>query len=142
MADGTQVLGEVGDAADLVFVPIHHGCVNLEWQPDGLAGLDPRKGLLKGSLDAAELVVTGPVEAVDGDAHCAGSRFLEALCRRHVDERAVGAEHRAQALGAGVCHQLEDVAAHEWLSAGEDHHLEARVCYLVDHALGFFCSEL
>ena len=77
MGDSANLLGEVGDGAHLIAVPIDHGGVQLEGQAGALAGLDAGQGERMGVRKAAELVVLGGIQAVHGDAHggCAGLPF-------------------------------------------------------------------
>ena len=79
------------------------------------------------------------VEAVDADAHGARAGFLELSRDLVSDQRAVAAEHGAQALSCSVRHELEDVVAHKGLAAAEDHDLEAGARDLLDHRLALDC---
>ena len=78
------------------------------------------------------------VEAVDADAHGARTGLLEFACDLVGDQCAVAAEHRAQTLGRGVRHELEDVIAHERLTAAENHDFEASACDLRNRRVRFF----
>ena len=137
-----NLFGEIGDGAHLVAVPIDHGGVQLEGQAGALAGLDAGQGEGVGVREAAELVVLGGIQAVHGDAHGAGARLLQTARHLIGDERAVAAEHRAQAAGGRMGHQLVDVGTQKRLATGEDHDLEAREGNLVDHLLRLVGGKL
>ena len=72
----------------------------------------------------------------------AGAGLLQAAGHLVGDERAVAAEHRAQAAGGRMGHQLVDVGTEKRLAAGEDHDLEARPGDLVDHLLRLVGGKL
>ena len=135
VVDRADALREVRDVADLVAVPVDHGGVDLEVEARALACLDAREGVCVGTRNAAEGVVLCCVEAVDADAHRARTGLLEFACDLVGDQRAIAAEHRAQTLGRGVRHELEDVIAHERLTAAENHDFEPGARDLFDHRL-------
>ena len=135
VVDRADALRKVRDVAYLVAVPVDHGGVDLEVEARALACLDAREGVCVGARNAAEGVVLCRVEAVDADAHGARTGLLEFACDLVGDQRAVAAEHRAQTLGCGVRHELEDVIAHERLTAAENHDFEAGARDLLDHRL-------
>ena len=142
MGDGADLLGEIGDGAHLVAVPVDHGGVQLERQARLLARLDARHGEVVGVGKAPELVVLGGIEAVDADAHRHGSAFLKAPGDLFGDERAVRAEHRAQAGTRRMGDQIEDIGAQKRLAAREDHDLEPGTGDLVDHLHALFGGKL
>ena len=135
VVDRADALREVRDVADLVAVPVDHGGVDLEVEARALACLDAREGVCVGPRNAAEGVVLCCVEAVDADAHGTCTGLFEFACDLVGDQCAVAAEHRAQALGRGVRHELEDVIAHERLTAAENHDFESGARDLLDHRL-------
>ena len=137
-----DLFGEIGDGAHLVAVPIDHGGVQLEGQAGALAGLDAGQGEGVGVGQPAEPVVLFRIEAVHRDAHGARAGVLQAASRLIGDERAVAAEHRAQAAGGRMGHQLVDVGTQKRLATGEDHDLEARTGDLVDHLLRLVGGKL
>ena len=142
MGHSADLLREVGDGAYLVAVPIDHGGVQLEGQAGALAGLDAGQGERMGVRKAAELVVLGGVQAVHRDAHGGRAGLFQAAGHLVGDERAVAAEHRAQAAGGRMGHQLVNVGTQKRLAAGEDHDLEARAGNLVDHLLRLVGGKL
>ena len=135
VVDRADALRKVRDLADLVAVPVDHGGVDLEVEARALACLDAREGVCVGPRNAAEGVVLCCVEAVDADAHGTCTGLFEFACDLVGDQCAVAAEHRAQALGRGVRHELEDVIAHERLTAAENHDFESGARDLLDHRL-------
>lgn len=135
VVDRADALRKVRDVADLVAVPVDHGGVDLEVEARALACLDARESVCVGARNAAEGVVLCRVEAVDADAHGARTGLLEFARDLVGDQRAVAAKHGAQTLGRGVRHELEDVIAHERLTAAENHDFEAGARDLLDHCL-------
>ena len=84
----------------------------------------------------------GAVEAVEADAHGASAALLEPARHFGRDERAVGAEHRAQALARRISHEVVNVGAHERLATREDHNFETGSGNLVDKRAGLVGREL
>ena len=134
--------GKVGDVAHLVLVPVEHRGVNLERQAHLATGAHAGHRGVPCALKTAEGIVLGSVEAVEADAHGAGTALFEVACHLGGDERAVGTEHRAQALARRISHEVIDVGAHERLAAGKNHDFEACSGDLVDKRAGLVGREL
>ena len=134
--------GKVRHSLELTLVPVHDRRVDLERQADGRAVLHALHGAFPAARETAELVVLLRVERVERDAHRARAGFLELL--RHVerDQRAVRAEDRDHVQVRGVLDELEDVRAHQGLTAREDHDLEAGLGDLGEELLALFRIEL
>ena len=142
MPHGADALGEIGDGADLVAVPIHHRGVNLKRQSCPLAAFDARYRKLVGMLQPAEAIVLGGIQTVHTDAHGTRAGLLETHRNIVGQKGAVGAEHGTQPSAGSMLHQLEDVGAQKRLSPAEDHDLEPRDRNLVDEHLAFFSGKL
>ena len=138
MRYGADALSEIGDVAYLVTVPIDHRGVDLERKPRLLAAFDARHRERMSTLQPAEPVVLGGVEAVDADAHGACARLLQAHGNLVSEERAVGAEHRSKPCPRGMLDQFEDIGPQQRLSSAEDHDFESGGGYLVDKGHAFF----
>lgn len=138
MVHRAEFFCESRDVANLVAVSVDHGGVDLERQADAFACFDARKRGRVSAGHSAEDVVLFGVEAVNANAHGAGTRLFELACDFGRDERAVAAEHRAQAARCCVRDELENVVAHKPLAAAENHDFEASACDLRNHRARFF----
>ena len=136
-----QILEQAEDTGNFRHVALVDGKAQAHFEAFGLTVGNAFERFFESTGHAAKLVVHC-FHAVQRNANVGKSHFLEFAGLFLGNERAVGGNNRAHALGGGVTGKFHQILAHQRFAAREQHDRRAVGRQIIDHGLGLLGIDI